>query len=40
MMMMVMDCFLALFPTGTTVRDPHHPEYPTRRKQGLNLRRS
>ena len=27
---------LALFPAGTTVRDPHHHESPTRRKQGLN----
>ena len=31
---------LALFPSGTTVRDPHHRESPTRRKQGLNLRRA
>ena len=25
---------LALFPAGTTVRDPHHRESPTRREQG------
>ena len=31
---------LTLFPAGTTVRDPHHRESPTRRKQGLNLRRT
>ena len=30
---------LALFPIGTIVRDPHHRESPTRREQGLNLRR-
>ena len=30
---------LALFPVGTIVRDPHHRESPTRREQGLNLRR-
>ena len=50
MIMMIMKCFcdmvdrrkasLALFPSGTTVRDPHHRESPTRRKQGLNLRRT
>ena len=46
---MMMNCFLvwltdetrlALFPDGTIVRDPHHRESPTRREQGLNLRRS
>ena len=31
---------LALFPVGTIVRDPHHREFPTRREQGLNLRRT
>ena len=31
---------LALFPAGTIVRDPHHRECPTRREQGLNLRRT
>ena len=32
---------LALFPAGTTVRDPHHREPPTRHEQeGLNLRRT
>ena len=31
---------LALFPAGTIVRDPHHRESPTRREQGLNLRRT
>ena len=31
---------LALFPAGTIVRDPHHRESPTRRKQDLNLRRT
>ena len=30
---------VALFPAGTIVRDPHHRESPTRREQGLNLRR-
>ena len=44
---MMMNCFygtvhrrkrLAMFPAGTTVRDPHHRESPTRREQGLNLR--
>ena len=30
---------LALFPTGTIVRDPHDHESPTRCEQGLNLRR-
>ena len=48
-MMMMMNCFvvwltderrLALFPAGTIVRDPHHHESPTRREQGLNLRRT
>ena len=29
---------LTLFPAGTIVRDPHHSESPTRRKQDLNLR--
>ena len=28
---------LALFPAGTTVRDPHHHESPTHLEQGLNL---
>ena len=31
---------LALFPTGTTVTDPHHRESPTRCEQHLNLRRT
>ena len=31
---------LALFPAGTIVRDPHHRESPTCRKQGSNLRRT
>ena len=31
---------LALFPAGTTVRDPHHRESPTRHEQNWNLRRS
>ena len=31
--------FIALFPAGTIVRDPHHRESPTRREQGLSLRR-
>ena len=30
----------SLFPAGTIVRDPHHSESPTRREQGLNLRRT
>ena len=30
----------ALFPAGTIVRSPHHRESPTRREQGLNLRRT
>ena len=49
MMMKMMNCFvvwltnekrLALFPTGTIARDPHHRESLTRRVQGLNLRRT
>ena len=32
-------CF-ALFPAGTIIRDPHHLEFPTRRQQDLNLRRT
>ena len=49
MMMMMMNCFvvyltgekrIALFPAGTTVRDPHRRESPTRREQDLNLRRT
>ena len=48
-MMIMMNCVvvwltderrLALFPAGTTVRDPHHRESPTRREQGLNLRKT
>ena len=31
---------LALFPAETIVRDSHHRKSPTRRKQGLNLRRT
>ena len=31
---------LALFPTGTIVRDPHHLKSPTRHEQDLNLRRA
>ena len=31
---------LALFPAGTTIKDPHHRKSPTRRKQDLNLRRT
>ena len=30
----------ALFPAGTIVRDPDHSEAPTRREQGLSLRRA
>ena len=49
MKIMVMNCFcssladqkrLALFPTENIVRDSHHRESQTRRKQGLNLRRT
>ena len=49
MMMMMMNCFvvcltderrLASFPAGTIVRDPHHHESPTRRKQDLSLSRT
>ena len=32
--------YLALFPAETIVRDPQHRESPTRREQGLNLRRT
>ena len=32
--------YLALFPAGTIVKDPHHRESPTRHEQGLNLRRT
>ena len=47
--LMMVNCFcgmvhrrkaLALFPTGTIVRDPHHLESPTRREKDLNLRRT
>ena len=31
---------LVLFPARTIVRDPHHRVSPTRREQGLNLRRA
>ena len=31
---------LAIFPVGTTVRDPYQRQFPTRREQGLNLRRT
>ena len=31
---------LAVFPVGTIVRDPHHRKSSSRRKQGLNLRRT
>ena len=31
---------LALFPARAIVRDPHYRESPTRREQGLNLRRT
>ena len=31
---------IALLPTATIVRDPHHCESPTHRKQDLNLRRT
>ena len=31
---------LTLFPGDTIVRDPHHRESPTRREQGLILRRA
>ena len=49
MMMMMMNCFcgmvdrrkaVSLISAGTIVRDPHHRESPTRREQGLNLRRT
>ena len=48
-LMMMMNCFcgmvdrqrrLALFPAGTIVTDPHHCESPTRREQGMNMRRT
>ena len=48
-MMVMINCFcgmvdrrkaLSLFPSGTIVRDPNHRESPTRRMQGLNLRRT
>ena len=47
--MMMMNCFcgmvdrrkaFSLIPAGTIVRDPHHRKSPTRREQGLNLRRT
>ena len=47
--MMMMNCFLvwltderhlALIATTTIGRDPHHHKSPTRRQQGLNLRRT
>ena len=31
---------LALFPAGTTFRDPHHRKSPTRWEEGLNQRRT
>ena len=31
---------LALLPARIIIRDPHHRESPTRREQGLNLRRT
>ena len=49
MMMMMMNCFcgmvdrrkaFSLIRAGTIVRDPHHCESPTRREQGLNLRKT
>ena len=49
LIMMMMSCFvvwltdekrLALFPSWTTGRNPHHHEYLTRREQDLNLRRT
>ena len=49
MMMMMMNCFcgmvdrrkvFSLIPAETIVRDPRHRETPTRREQGLNLRRT
>ena len=49
MMMMIMNCFvvwltdercLALIPARSIVRDPHHRESPTCRRQGLNMRRT
>ena len=49
MMMMMMNCVcgmadrrkvFTLFPVGTIVRDPQHRESPTRREEGLNLRRT
>ena len=42
MMMMMMNCFcgMFLFPAGTIARDSHHRESPTRREQGLSLRRA
>ena len=41
LMMMMMNCFcgMFLFPAGTIARDSHHRESPTRREQGLSLRR-
>ena len=47
--MMLMNCFCGivdrrkefrLISAGTIVRDPHHRESPTRREQGLSLRRA
>ena len=32
--------YLALFPAGAIVRDPHHRKSPTCREQDLNLRRT
>ena len=48
MMMMMMNCFfgmvdeqhLALFPTGTIVRDPRHHESLTRCQQDVNQHRT
>ena len=48
MMMMMMNYFcgmvdeghLALFSTGTIVRDPHHLESPIHREKDLNLQRT
>ena len=48
-MVMMINCFmvwltderrLVLFPAGTIVRDPYHRQFPTRREQYLNLRRT
>ena len=36
----MVDRWKALFPLGTIARDPNHRKSPTRREQGLNLRKT